>query len=274
MIDHCRVVIGLAAILVSANAHAWEQKVSSKGAPVHWEDTCITVYLHEAGSDEVAFPDVEAALKASLDAWNHDCSSVRLQYGGTTNQNEIGPEDEDPMLVKVVIREKKWPYTDIPVAYTLPHWNETTGKIVDADIELDGEHISFTTDPAAEPYKMDVQSVVTHELGHIFGFVENWDDEEATMFGELKPGEDGKRTLNQDDIDGLCTVYPAKLGDPCPPITPTFVDVYESEKEDGGGGGCSASSRRTAPAAGALAVMVLLLLPAVRRRPDPFRRGR
>ena len=225
MIDYCKLAIGLAAILVSANANAWEQKLSSAGAPVHWEDTCITVYLHEDGSDEVAFEDVEAALKASLDAWNHDCSSVRVQYGGTTNQNEIGPEDEDPMLVKVVMREKKWPYTDIPVAYTKPYWIESTGKIVDADIELDGEHISFTTDPTGEPYKMDVQSVITHELGHIFGFVENWDDEEATMFGELKPGQDNKRTLNEDDVDGLCTVYPKEEGKSCPTITPAFMDV-------------------------------------------------
>ena len=153
MIDHRTWVIGLVALLGSASAHAWEQKASSKGAPVHWEDTCITVYLHDGESEDLEFDDLEAALKASVDAWNHDCSSVRLQYGGTTNQNEIGPEDEDPMLVKVVFREKKWPYTDIPIAYTKPYWNENTGKIVDADIELDGEHISFTTDPAAEPYK-------------------------------------------------------------------------------------------------------------------------
>ncbi len=264
----------LALALLSGSAHAWEQKVSSKGAPVHWEDPCITVYLHEAESDEVAFEDLEAALKASLDAWNHDCSSVRLQYGGITNQNEIGPEDEDPILVKVVMREKKWPYTDIPVAYTKPYWIEDTGKIVDADIELDGEHISFTTDPAAEPHKMDVQSVITHELGHIFGFVENWDDEDATMFGEIQPGEDHKRTLNQDDIDGLCTVYPKQEGHICPTITPAFLDVYEdTEEEDGGGGGCSTSrDSQTIPSAAQLALL-LLLLAAISRSPSRWNQG-
>ena len=200
--------------------------------------------------------DVETALIASLDSWNSvESSSLTLRYAGRTNQEELGPKLEDPVIIKVVFRDKYWPYTDFEVAYTKPHWYSDTGELYDADIELDGEGVSFTLDPVAEPYKMDLQSVITHELGHVLGFLENWDDPEATMYGELFPGETDKRTLNEDDVEGLTAVYPKVEGNVCEPIEPGFLDVTVPE---GKGGGCSTplSHHATNP----LYVMAVFLL--------------
>ena len=250
---------------------AWEQKVSSGGAPVHWTTRCLHIYLHESGSDDMPIADVESALIAAIETWNSvDCSSLTLRYAGRTNQEVLGPKVEDPVIVKVVFREKYWPYTDFEVAYTKPHWYSDSGELYDADIELDGEGVSFTLDPEAEPYKMDLQSTITHELGHVLGFLENWEDPEATMYGALVPGEFKKRSLNEDDKEGLCTVYPMDAAAYCDPLEPGFLDVLPPEDE--GDGGCAAAARR-APSAAISALLLLLLCLGFRSMRQDWKRS-
>ncbi len=55
---------------------------------------------------------------------------------------------------------------------------------------------------------MDVQNTVTHELGHVLG-LDHSNVASATMSATASPGETGKRTLDQDDMDGICSAYPA-----------------------------------------------------------------
>lgn len=253
----CGLLALVSLICFPGMGQAWEQKVSSGGAPVHWTTRCLHIYLHESGSDDMPIGDVESALIAAIETWNSvDCSSLTLRYAGRTNQEVLGPKLEDPVVIKVVFREKYWPYTDFEVAYTKPHWYSDSGELYDADIELDGEGVSFTLEPEAEPYKIDLQSAITHELGHVFGFLENWDDPEATMYGSLVPGELKKRTLNEDDKEGLCTVYPLDAAALCDPLEPGFLDVLPPV--DGGDGGCAAAATRS-PAAPSCALLLLLV---------------
>src|SRR5262249_48130098 len=56
----------------------------------------------------------------------------------------------------------------------------------------------------------DLQSALTHEMGHFIGF-DHSPDPESTMYFKAPSCEIKKRDLTDDDVLGLCTVYPASM---------------------------------------------------------------
>lgn len=133
------------------------------------------------------------------------------------------------------------------------------GEILDADIELNGVHHLFSAEADGVNGRHDLQNTVTHELGHVLGLdhtcyptgadfprpVDHKGDPvpncgsglppeitAATMYNYAETGETSKRTLEADDVLGLCSIYPAAADpDECSPIDFTRKNC-----------GCSASS--------------------------------
>jgi hypothetical protein len=161
------------------------------------------------------------------------------------------------------------------------------GEILDADIELNG--VNFAISVAGESggtaqCLADLQNTLTHELGHLIGLDHTCyvagdrlvDDEgnevplcsspfldgeitDATMYNFQSCGEVDKSTLEQDDIDGFCAIYPkAQAIEECKP-----VDI-----DDGGCCSIAGGPQRTGEKHGALllAGIALVGLGALRRR--------
>jgi hypothetical protein len=163
------------------------------------------------------------------------------------------------------------------------------GAILDADIELNGVDfdISIAGQTSGPPGKClaELQNTLTHELGHLHGLehpcrvvgdpTNRVDDKgnpvpdcstvqatptlpanmkilEATMFNFQECGETKKETLSDDDIQSMCSIYPASAPHSCQAVGST-----------GGGGCCSASGRDRPELAFLLAGTTLL---ALRRR--------
>jgi hypothetical protein len=114
------------------------------------------------------------------------------------------------------------------------------GTILDADIELNGVNFTFTVHPETPMPRpgtviADLENTLTHELGHVQGLAHTcWDHQVtpapvddtgatipdcsgtlpkkitgATMYPySSTPGEISKRTLSDDDVAGVCDVYP------------------------------------------------------------------
>lgn len=152
------------------------------------------------------------------------------------------------------------------------------GAIVDADIELNGVDFSISVDGTTlgtEPCMAELQNTLTHELGHLHGLEHtctvpgdpmrydgNGDQvpscssamadpaiTEPTMYNFQDCGETKKETLEQDDIDAICAIYPAAK-DPgtCEPVAASA-------------GCCSAGGGPAGPAA-----LLGVVLVALRRR--------
>ncbi len=130
------------------------------------------------------------------------------------------------------------------IAITTVRYRVATGEIVDADMELqgwDGQDTSsgfyFTCTPTGSPCESaqmyaptascvayDVANTVTHEAGHMLGLDHVCNPAYAapydacgslsadTMAPSATVGDTNKRTLEADDIDGVCTIYPVSSG--------------------------------------------------------------
>jgi hypothetical protein len=82
----------------------------------------------------------------------------------------------------------------------------TTGLLTNADIILNGNEFSWTTDPAANPASFDVEEIVTHEVGHVLG-LDHTGVLGATMYARVTEGQARRRSLAPDDMAGASSIY-------------------------------------------------------------------
>lgn len=92
------------------------------------------------------------------------------------------------------------------VALTVLTYDRDTGEIRDADVLLDDVGHDFCVAPNCVGDRYDLQSTLTHELGHVLG-LDHTTAAEATMNAGAAPGEWKKRSLESDDTVGVCTLY-------------------------------------------------------------------
>lgn len=203
---------------------------------VKWKERCISYYLHEAGSADIPTDDMgrlsaefETAIIDSFDAWhNISCNDLQLLYGGQTDDFRQSADGKANILVW---RDETWPegYSRTAYALTSVTYNAETGYLVDADIEMNGQFHTFTL--GDQNVQIDIQNTITHEAGHFIGLDHSLDIQ-ATMFASAAVGETKKRSLEQDDIDGMCFIYPIQEGGrSCEPPPPHSIS--DDQKDDG-----------------------------------------
>ena len=99
-------------------------------------------------------------------------------------------------------------YPDNNVIAVTSIWYTRRGKQI---VEFDQLYNTRYTwgDAVINPSVMDLQNIVTHELGHGVGLGDIYSTacSTVTMYGYSSYGETIKRTLEQPDIDGFQKMY-------------------------------------------------------------------
>lgn len=221
---------------------------------VSWPTADVHYVLDDACSPDVDRDSCEASVRASFQTWQDvACSSLNLSYDGRKVDVPLGYQRNGPNLNAVKWIEADWPGPPDAAAVTLVSIGCSAGRILDADILVNGALATFTTAPVPGEGRLDVQNTITHEVGHLAGFA-HVPDPESTMYFTGVPGETSKRSLTVDDAQGLCMVYPI------------------GHDPDGNGCGCAAGGRQSDPMCRALVLAaVLVAIGRARRRRGTLR---
>lgn len=264
------------------------------GKPLIWPSLCVGYSLQKDASKKTGLTLVAAQkiFREAFTTWTSapckDGGSPRIAIEefppSTCTKHEYNKTDGNTN--NIVFRDDRWPYegSSNTLALTTVTYNLDDGKIYDADMELNSADLTFTT--GDKDVEFDLLSVITHEVGHFLGLAHST-DMSATMFASYAPGDLSLRDLTDDDIAGICAVYPP--GDPIPEscdATPRhcFSTLCADEQPPSDGdpcsgkeiGGCCAVAPGAALAGGggasaAAALGALVLLGRRRRKASPRR---
>lgn len=175
-------------------------------APVRYGALTMAFVLQVDGSDDVADGSDLQALRDALASWGlPSCSNFSFVDGGTQSARTYA---QDGTNLITFLESGTWPFEPGGAAFTVRYLS-TTGtpqEIIETDIILNGIDFEWSTDGNLD--RIDIQSVVAHELGHAVGI---WHSAQptATMYPLTSIGNPVGRTLTNDDIAALCFLYPA-----------------------------------------------------------------
>lgn len=278
-------------------AHAYvryqlEKNNQLTGVYEQWKQTCIplVVYPNDLAT-EMTSDEVVGAASAAADAWSKvGISGTYLDIQINTSL-DVTPTTGQDTYHDIVFKNHWCDLGDTTcqtdaLAITSVWAGQTSGTIVDADIEVNAENdfwADLVTHPSSTNSKQDLQNALTHEMGHLIGldhncYTQGMDpvhmvdnagmlvpactspdaDINDVMYVTSAPGDISKRTLKPDDIQAVLDIYPlAKDPHVCPPIG-TNVSLATSNT------GCQCAVDASPGTAGALPGLALLLGLALR----------
>ena len=192
--------IVLAIILAFPNvAYGYTQKYTSGGRLVSWKRSQVDITV--VRTDNCSCPsrtEVISSLERSAATWNEIPAAPHINITENSDSPEWGIDG-----INGVYLVQDWPFSFRALAVTLTTYNDDTGELIDTDIIINGE-MRFGL--SGERNRYDLDTVLTHELGHVLGLDES-DVRGATMFPDTRRGETDRRQLSTDDVDGILSLY-------------------------------------------------------------------
>lgn len=156
----------------------------------------INYYINPTNSYGFSSSAVVSTITTSVNTWDSETAYAVFSYKGTTSRT-AGTRDNYNVI--------SWGSYQAGVIAVTMSW--VSGKrVVEVDCLMNTYYSWSLTGQAG---KMDVQNIMTHELGHFCGIADLYKDVDywLTMYGYSNFGETYKRTLGLGDVLGLEAFY-------------------------------------------------------------------
>jgi hypothetical protein len=193
----------------------------SAGPPLAWRRLPLRYRFHEAGSQKLDMDGVREATRRAFQTWsNVTCgskrTSLRFEEGDDIPGTQpLGADDRATTPFGIYFRDEAWPYENgsETLARTTPRYGMRSGWIDSSVIEVNTFGSVFRLSDA-DPRAIDLQAVLTHEVGHYIGLAHSrvagsiMAPQYCQSAGRCGPSTDQARALADDDMDAVCALYP------------------------------------------------------------------
>ncbi|MFO0728640.1 MAG: matrixin family metalloprotease [Myxococcota bacterium] len=224
-----------AAVALPAAAFVCTTPKMASFVSIHWETRKIPWAIQAPGSLTLNATTARQLITASFTAWSEPrCTDLVFDAKGVVMPGT--PLDEVPQVRFV---HQNWQQEgevsrdSSAIALTTMTFEKATGIIHTGIIEVnesdpmapraDGFVFADAELSCPEDSAMDLGAVLTHEVGHFIGLAHTDQtldsqgrplpiERQPTMTAAVQPCKKEFRTLEVDDIDGLCTIYPSGRG--------------------------------------------------------------
>jgi hypothetical protein len=197
-----------------------ENQCPADGAPLRWPTSCLAYSMNRLGTQSLDPADTRPVIAKAFAAWTDvKCPDGTIAKMAFTELDPVKCKKSEynkdgPNVNVVLFQDNDWKYRGIDgtLAKTSVTYNDDTGEIYDADIEVNAANNEVTIDDADPEY--DLQAILTHEVGHFIGIAHS-PRSDAVMYASYSPGSVAQRKLTDDDIAALCTIYPSTYTAAC-----------------------------------------------------------
>ncbi len=197
-----------ACLLLPAPASAYKIAVTQNEAALelYWDSNVIPFTFHHRGAEDVHDLLLEGAFLRAFSSWGEvPSANVQFQRMHIYSEDVSEPNGDNVLFWT----EYAWSHDPEVIALTSINYYPDTGQIVDVDIEFNGQDYRWSV--FDEDVETDLQSIATHEIGHMIG-LDHSSESEAVMDPYYLPGETRQRQLHEDDEAGVTYLYPCSSG--------------------------------------------------------------
>jgi hypothetical protein len=192
-------------------------QVGNQVVLLKWAQLPVHYFITNRDVPGVSAPQLQTAVASAFAAWsNVPTAQLSAQFGGIVNADPVNRDGA------TVIGFEFQPDLDRVLGATTHSIDSITGAIVESDIFLNS-NFSWSVASGGQAQRFDVQSIATHEIGHLLGLGHSALGEtelrpdggrrvlgkNAVMFPIAFPaGNVADRVLKPDDVAGISGTYP------------------------------------------------------------------
>jgi Matrixin len=202
---------------------------NAEGYPLYWTSNCLTYGVSELNTSVLGIDgeQFDALVQEAFDVWQGvDCGNgkhpgFQVQSVGIVGSNGgFTCKAELRANLPVWSLVTRWTRSPRAMAFAGTGYDKNSGEVFDSDVDFN--LAKFASEVAPENYALVLSKVALHEAGHYLGLAHS-KVPNAAMEEEYGAVELVSHDLTQDDIDGICELYPPNADLKC--SEPGYVEA-------------------------------------------------